>query len=76
MLPVSSQVGRGKPVSACAAASAQGTVCSLYLQGTLLVTSAGLDGGECRRAGLVFVMRVSRPPSGLESLRCLQSFNM
>ena len=55
VLPISSRVGRGKPVSACAAASAQGTVCSLSLRGMRLIASAGLDGGEGRRSGLVFV---------------------
>lgn len=54
--PVPSRAGRGEPASACAAASAQGTVCSSSLQGTLLVTRARLDGGEGRRAGLVFMM--------------------
>lgn len=41
----------------------------LSLQGMLLVTSVVLDGGEGRRAGLVFVMCVSvspSVPSGLE----------
>lgn len=62
VLPVPSQLGRGKPAGTCAAASAQGAVCSLSLRGMVLAMRAGLGGQEGRVAGLVFMMRLSRPP--------------
>lgn len=51
-LPFATQVGRRKQESACATASAQGTLCLLSLQGMLLVMSMVLSEGRVGEQGL------------------------